>query len=251
MRQKLTTSYILRRLRELGMRAFEGAEFSRVLGLDRERAYKALGRLVTSGYLERVGRGSYVVVDLTEGALAEPFSLGTRLVTPSYVSFWSALDVLGWTEQMPRQALLATTKRSRRTRIGAFSLRFVRLAPSRFFGYVRTGRGSWAYPIAEPEKAILDCMYLPRYAGGMEEVGKALGEAIPRLSIALLTEYAARMGSRSLCSRMGFLLEGHGIDAGALQASASRTFVMLDPEGPRRGRFDARWHVIDNRSEGP
>jgi predicted transcriptional regulator of viral defense system len=239
MRQKLTTSYILRRLRELGVRAFEGAEFSRVLGLDRDRAYRALGRLVASGYLERVGRGSYVVVDVAEGALAEPFSLGTRIVTPSYVSFWSALHVHGWTEQMPRQALFATTRRSRRTRTGAFSLR-----------YVRTGSGFRAYPIAEPEKAILDSMYLPRYAGGMEEVRKALGEAIPRLSPALLTEYAARMGSRSLCSRMGFLLEGHGIDAGALQASASRVFVVLDPEGPRRGRFDARWHVIDNQSGG-
>src|SRR3989304_6085711 len=160
------------------MRAFEGAEFSRVLGLDRERAYKALGRLVTAGYLERVGRGSYAVVDLTEGALAEPFSLGTRIVTPSYVSFWSPLHVHGWTEQMPRQSLFATTKRSRRTRIGAFSLRFVRLAPSRFFGYVRTGRGPGASPIAEPEKAVLASMYLPRYAGGGGEVRKALGGAV-------------------------------------------------------------------------
>lgn len=250
MGQKLTTNYILRRLRELRMTAFETAELSRVLGLDRERGYKVLRRLVASGHVERVGRGTYVVADPSGTSLGEPFFLGTRIVAPSYVSFWSALHVYGWTEQMPRQALFATTKRSRRARVGAFSLRFVRLAPSRFFGYAQTRPGSHAYPIAEPEKAILDSLYLPRYAGGMEEVGKALAEALPRLRVPLLCEYAAKMGSRSLCSRLGVLLERGGVDAGELRASSSRAFVKLDPEAPRRGRFDGRWKVIDNLPEG-
>lgn len=228
------------------MTAFDAAEFSRVLGLDRGKGPKVLRRLVAAGHVERVGRGAYVLADPSDLSLGEPYFLGTRIVAPSYVSFWSALHVYGWTEQMPRQALFATTKRSRRTRVGAFSLRFVRLAPSRFFGYVAASQGSRAYPIAEPEKAILDSLYLPRYAGGMEEVGKALAEALPRLRVPLLAEYAAKMGSRSLCSRLGFLLERAGVDAGALRASSSRAFVKLDPEGARRGRFDGRWKVIDN-----
>ena len=147
---------------------------------------------------------------------------------------------------MPRQALFATTRRSRRSRVGAFSLRFVHLEPSRFFGYVQTGLGSHVFPIAEPEKALLDSLYLPRYAGGMEEVAKAVAEALAGVRVALLTEYAAKMGVRSVCSRLGFLLERGGIDADGLRTSSSNVFVKLDPEAPRRGRFDARWKVIDN-----
>jgi len=249
MARKLTTNYILLRLRDLRMTAFAPEEFARVFGLDPGQAYAVLRRLVASGRVARAARGSYVVADPAgEESLGHAFFLGARLVAPSYVSFWSALHHYGWTEQMPRQALFATTRRSRRARVGAFPLRFVRLSPSRFFGYVEARQGPSAFPIAEPEKAILDCLCLPRYAGGMEEVAKAIAAALADLRVPILAEYAAKVGVRSVSSRLGFLLEEGGADAAKLRRSASRTFVPLDPEGPRRGRFDARWRVIDNRS---
>src|SRR2546422_2569116 len=75
MGQKLTTNYILRRLRDLRMTAFEAAELSRVLGLDPARGYKVLGRLVASGHVERVGRGTYAVADPSGGPPRGPVFL--------------------------------------------------------------------------------------------------------------------------------------------------------------------------------
>ena len=120
------------------------------------------------------------------------------------------------------------------------------LAPRRFFGYARARQGAAEFPIAEPEKALLDSLYLPRHAGGMEEVARAVTAASGELRPDVLAEYAAKMGVRSVSSRLGFLLERAGLDASALRPQASTTFVPLDPAGPRRGRFDARWRVVDN-----
>ena len=61
-----------------------------------------------------------------------------------------------------------------------------------------------------------------------------------------LEAYAARMGVRSLCSRLGYVLETLGAERPSLRRCAGTSFVKLDPRGPRRGRFVARWHVIDN-----
>jgi predicted transcriptional regulator of viral defense system len=250
MHGKLSTSYIFRRLRDLRMVAFAAADFARVFGLDRERSYAVLGRLVASGGLARVGHGSYVVArSPEEESLGHAFFLGTRLVSPSYVSFWSALHHYGWTEQMPRQALFATTRRSRRAHVGAFPLRFVCLARSRFFGYAEAREGSTSFPIADSEKAIFDSLCLPQYSGGMGEVAKAIAAA-EDLRAPVLAEYAARIGVRTVNSRLGFLLERGGVDAAGLRRFASKTFISLDPEGPRRGRYNARWRVIDNLEEG-
>jgi predicted transcriptional regulator of viral defense system len=83
----------------------------------------------------------------------------------------------------------------------------------------------------------------------MAEVAKAAAAALAELRVPVLGEYAARMGVRSVSSRLGFLLERGGADAAGLRPLASRSFVKLDPEGSRRGRFDGRWRVIDNLGE--
>lgn len=243
----LATTYILRRLADFGAYAFNPAEFRRLFDLRSSRAYQVLHRLETQGVIRRLAQGRYVVVGLGEAdAMGEPFFLGTRLVEPSYASFWSALHFYGWTEQAPRVIFLANTRGSGRRRVRPYEFWLVKFRPSRFFGYVLARRGVHEFPIAEPEKALLDSLFLPSYAGGMDEVAKALGEASGTLDRERLESYARAMGSRSLASRLGHLLERTGVPSTALLGAASAVYVKLDPSGPRRGRCDARWKVIDN-----
>ncbi len=251
MRKNLTTSYILRRLAELGVSAFDEDEFRRILGLDPRRAYKVLHRLAARGVLRRIRQGRYVVVGMGPAeVLGQPLYLATRLVEPSYVSFWSALHLYGWTEQAPRVVFVATTKRSGSRRVDSYDVRLVRIASRRFFGYASARQGSFEFPAAEPEKALIDSLYLPDLAGGIGLVAEALQEAKASLDLERLQAYAVAMGVRSLCSRLGYLLEGLGVDSEALRVRSSRDFVPLDPAGPRRGRFIRGWMIIDNLGAG-
>jgi len=245
MRKYLRTNYILRRLRTAGVTTLDAGEFRRLFDLPAPRAHRVLHRLVIDGALDRLRRGRYLVSG-PGGPSLPPLVLATRLVEPSYVSFWSALHFYGWTEQAPRQIQVANTRWSGRRRLDAYAFSLVRVAPRRFFGYALAREGDSEFPVAEPEKALLDALYLPRLAGGTAAVRACLAEALEALDEERLAEYAIRMGVRSLCSRLGHLLEERGREGGRLRGSASSVYVKLDPRGPRRGRFDAKWRVINN-----
>lgn len=248
--KKLATNYILRRLATLQVTSFSEEEFRRLFQLTSAQGYQVLHRLAAEGYLARIARGRYIVLGVAGSpAAAQPFYVGTRLVEPSYVSFWSALHYYAWTEQAPRLVSIATTKISTRWRVGAFRFRFVKLRASRFFGYALGAQGTVEFPVAEPEKAIVDALFLPQASGGTDLVASALAEAVTALDIAKLQRYGTRMASRSLASRLGYLLERSGVEAQGLLPDASSVYVKLDPRRPRRGQYNARWNILDNLPE--
>ncbi|MCK4912688.1 MAG: hypothetical protein KAS05_03095 [Candidatus Omnitrophica bacterium] len=109
-----------------------------------------------------------VVFKVCRGVWAE---VGSKLLSPcavipflfsgqrAYVSFISALHLHGIIEQIPQVVTLASMKHTKiiHTKIATFSVH--QIAPSFFkgFGWYK-GQGSFL--IAEPEKALVDCLYL-------------------------------------------------------------------------------------------
>lgn len=77
----------------------------------------------------------------------------------AYVSFVSALHLYGIIEQIPQVITLASMVHTKiiRTKIGTFSVH--RIAPSFFYGF-DWYRGGGSFLIAEPEKALVDSLYL-------------------------------------------------------------------------------------------
>src|SRR3989304_534090 len=101
--KKLTSYYLLFRMTAMGVVSFCQAEFRALFHLEPTGAYSVLHRLTAAGYLVRLANGRYVVAGFgTSPAAAHAFYIGTRLVEPSYVSFWRSLHYYGWTDQAPR-----------------------------------------------------------------------------------------------------------------------------------------------------
>jgi hypothetical protein len=77
----------------------------------------------------------------------------------AYISFITALHLHGIIEQIPQVTTLASTDHSRtiRTKVGAFHTHHI--APSFFAGFGWYKRDS-GFLIAEPEKALIDSLYL-------------------------------------------------------------------------------------------
>ncbi|NOZ74868.1 MAG: hypothetical protein GXO90_05745 [FCB group bacterium] len=118
-----------------------------------------LSRWVSDGKLIRLRRGKYLLPTLYQKEPAHPFYISNYLYTPSYISFYSALQYYQMIpEHVPRiQALTTKQTASWDTILGAFS--YSSAKQSRFFGYtlhtLGTGSQQRAY-IATPEKALLD-----------------------------------------------------------------------------------------------
>ncbi len=85
--------------------------------LTRESLYVLLHRMENEGIIERVERGAYVIIPRgTEKGKFSPheFLIGKLLIDPSVISFWSALNYHGLTEQIPRYGLHSIYKKKKR-----------------------------------------------------------------------------------------------------------------------------------------
>lgn len=136
---------------------FTTAELSAVSGKSKSATVQALNALKKQGVVMKIYRGVWAEVTQKPPSpySAIPFIFPLRV----YVSFISALHLYGIIEQIPQVITLASTSHTRkaRTRIGAYFVH--QLHPSFFDGfdwYRRTGD----FLIAEPEKALADCLYL-------------------------------------------------------------------------------------------
>ncbi len=119
---------------------------------------QSLVHLEKQGLVQRVYRGVWSQGDQRN---VSPYQMIPLLFDKhrAYVSFLSALHLHGIVEQIPQVITLASTAHSRSvsTSLGTFQIH--KICPEFFQGfswYKKTGK----FLIAEPEKALVDCLYL-------------------------------------------------------------------------------------------
>lgn len=143
---------LLQILRGFNKSYFTVADFEKILVMKRDVLYVTLNRLVKSGVLIRLKRGVYKA----EFQSLELEKISNELYYPSYLSFESALSRYGILSQLPYSLTFATTRKSKKMTIWNTEVEFTQLKKDLYFGY-KIEKGIY---IAEPEKAVLDELYL-------------------------------------------------------------------------------------------
>jgi predicted transcriptional regulator of viral defense system len=145
-------------IRRLNRPVFSTRELAALSGKSFSSTTQGLARLTRQGILLKVRRGLWA--DPADERL-NAFAAVPFLVTGgrAYVSFLSALHSYGIIEQIPRVATLAATVHSKtlRTALGTFMIH--RITPAFFAGF-DWNPGRRTHLIAEPEKALVDSLYL-------------------------------------------------------------------------------------------
>ena len=232
--------------------AFTSHTVGDLFGMDRVKVSHLLKRMEQKGLVARVEAGKYVLLGLSpDFVLSNPLYIGCSLASPAYVSFWSALHFYGFTEQVPRRVYLATTRRKKPANFKGAAYQFVTLRPEAFWGYQRRMLAGLPVLVADEARAILDSLLYPQYAGGISETAKALRNALDQeesvVETTTLIDYANRLGSLSLGSRLGYLLELLGKPTQGL--IGSRGPVSLESGRSRVGQYDARWRIYINLAQ--
>jgi predicted transcriptional regulator of viral defense system len=248
MEANLAPISVIRRLRQHDLFYFTPRLLGDLFALERPQVYRLVARLKAENLIAEVEKGKYLLLGLEpERVLANPLFIASHLVTPGYVSYWSALHFYGFTEQAPRTVFVATTHKKRPVTFNDLHFRFVTLQPRKFFGYRREVVSDLPVLIADEAKAIVDSLDQSRYAGGLAEVAKSLRAALETTDTDLLIAYANQMQDKSLGSRLGYLLEILNHPPEGLCSSESP--VKLEPTRPAKGTLHARWQVIVNVPE--
>lgn len=215
--------------------------------------------LVAKGWLKRVEQGMYMILPLkagVEGHFSEhPFVLATYLARPAVISYWSALNYYGYTEQIPGTVFVSTTmkKRSLNLTILGIRFKFVLLSKEKLFGVRKAWVDSASIEITDPERTILDAFDHPEYCGGIVESCKATVHAWGNLDRQKLLEYLDKMRNSSVAKRLGFILEMFDIaEEPFIKSLAERVkkgYSRLDPTAPAQGRYVAKWNLQANADE--
>lgn len=138
------------------IRIFTNQEFVRIFNLSLDQAEYELRELEKEGLFTRLKRGVYVLK--TDPPAEE--EVANALYKPSYISFEYALAYYNIIPEMTYQITSATTKSTRLFTVGHNSFSYYTIKPEAYIGYILSQRGERKFLIAEPEKALVDYLYL-------------------------------------------------------------------------------------------
>ena len=222
-------------------------------------AARMLGRLEQGGWLRRIERGLYMVLPLEAGPeriwTQDSLVIGTRLVEPSAVAYWSAFRYWNLTEQLPRTVFIQTPRRKARMAmtIDGVSYRLIHISASRFFGSVTSQVSGQAFRVTDREKTIIDALDRPDLSGGIWQVAQAIAQNGESLDWTRLDEYVERFASGAVLKRLGYLVETvrpemrEGLErVQRWQSMLTEGVADLDPSEKGQGIVRRRWHIRDN-----
>lgn len=151
--------------------------------MDSHTLRMALRRHTSRNVLQRICRGYY----------ANPFhpptleEISTEIYKPSYLSLESALYRHGILSQAPYPLTCVTTRLPREFRTSFGVVQYRQIKKGYFFGFTKEN----GYFLAEPEKALVDFLYLNRR---MDTRGMIREFRLERMRLKRLRAYAKQLG---------------------------------------------------------
>ncbi len=211
-----------------------------------------LSRLEKKGWIERIEKGKYIIIPLgaEKGKYTlHEFVLGSYLVDPCIISYWSALNYYGFTEQIPRTVFIQTTSRKKHQEVTIFGIpyKIIRIKEEKIFGTKKEWFEETKISLTNREKTIIDCLDKPQYAGGIIEVAKAL--RTEEYDKKTLVKYAKKINNTGVIRRLGYICDFLQIPI-YIPKIKTRNYLKLDPILPTSNELNAKWNLIINEELG-
>jgi predicted transcriptional regulator of viral defense system len=231
------------------------SDIENALDVSYEVAKKVAHNLVRKHWLDRLKSGTYLIVPLAAGDSGiyteHEFVIASHLADSMYITYWSALNHHGLTEQVPLTVFAATTDRVPEREIHNVTYRFVTLTDVKFFGYEPVAIGTQQVNIATVEKTLADCADHPEHCGGVVELASAISSAAD-VDHESLVEYLLRMGNGAAIKRFVYLADCFDITLprrGELEAAFTTGYSKLDPTRGDQGQYTKEYRLLLNVSD--
>jgi predicted transcriptional regulator of viral defense system len=126
-------------------------QLANLIGKSKDIAKVYMSRLVKKGLARKIIRGRITFVD-------DSYVIAAQIYEPSYISLVSALLFHEMIQQVPKNIECVSPKNSRR--YVDEGIVYHKIPPSLYYGYERYKKsGSYIF-VADPEKAVIDGIYL-------------------------------------------------------------------------------------------
>ena len=119
-----------------------------------------LSRWQKKGLLIGLRKGMYLLNAQDRKADIDPNVIANRLYEPSYLSLEYALNFYGLIPERVTDMTSVTTKKTMRLKNECGQFIYQHIKPGAFRGFKKVGEGRNSFFMAEPEKAVVDFLYL-------------------------------------------------------------------------------------------
>lgn len=225
---------------------FHFSEIEKKIGYKYDNLNEILENLVDKQILVRIERGKFCRLNFSDENV-----IGCFLVSDGAISYWSALNKHGLTEQFPNITFIQTTHNKKEKIVLGSAYKFVRLQQKKIAGINKSGYGNRQFRITDIEKTIVDCFDLPQHSGGYAELLRAFNQV--RLNTDNMIAYCQAIDNIAATKRMGFLAEF--LDKKGLRyfiryarQKVNKRYNLFDPLGIEKGEFISDWRLRLNIS---
>jgi predicted transcriptional regulator of viral defense system len=167
-------------------------------------AYSAIDRYIKKGYIKKVRNGIYSPVDLSTGLmLANRYQIACALREDAYLSFQTALEYHGLSNQIFKEVYVSSTSRFNHFEFEGVMYKYI--APKISEGVIKAPNTDTIY-LTDIERTIIDSIYQLNKITGYEELSNAI-KAIHYLDEKKLLVYLNAYNVQSLYQKTGLILE--------------------------------------------
>lgn len=242
------TEYLfLKKIEEERLIIFTPKEIMHILTWKSSKIHNILQQLKNKKIITNIKRNTYTITETINEYL---FQIAVESISPSYISFWSALSYYGFTTQQPNTIQVVTPKQYKTIDVNNHKIIPTKFKKERFFGYQKISH----FTIAEKEKAIIDSLAYPEKAGGFKEVIKCLKNSWNELDKKTFIDYLFKFKSTTLNSRVGYILEE--LNLKSIKTQLPSTYIKLNTEKSihkknvenflYKNKRNKKWHIIIN-----
>jgi predicted transcriptional regulator of viral defense system len=240
-------------LKKAGKTIFTLNNAIEVYGKEREKTIHFLKKLVNRNVLHRIKPGVYMIAQMGQEKtqMSNWAVIARELVIPDnyYISHYSAMRLHGMTTHPLLDVYIAMTKRRAIRKISNITYHFIYAKPKYFWGTST----HWLTKqekvmVSDLEKTILDGLERPDLCGGLKEVLRGIWVKQNSINWRKMLQYTKKYNTKAAVKRLGYILEI--INIGEEQTSfllkiisPAKDYILLDPQGPRKGKHLSRWHI--------
>jgi predicted transcriptional regulator of viral defense system len=216
-----------------------------------------ISSMISRGLLMRIKDGLYHVIpyEMDNSSYFPNWHLTAQAMVQSkqyYIGFYSALDIHGLITQPSQleQIVLSERMLPKVQKVGKVKFEFITYSENHFFGF----KNQWIDDFnkvncSDLEKTIIDCLFIPRYAGGITEITKSIYKCREQISTDKLFTYLERFNVQAVNKRLGFIMQRLEILSDfrtELASTIKDGYTLLEPSLPKNGRHHSTWKILDN-----
>jgi len=246
-------------LYEMGKRIFTIRDVENVTGLKSNAARDLISKLVKRNIIARIKHGKCIIIPQEIGEsvnyIGNWYIIAREIVnSPNYyISHYSAMDIHNMVTHPIIKVFITTPKQEykKQKTIGNTTFEFIYMNMKNIWGVKKFWvNKTEQVRVSEIERTVIDCLYRPKYCGGILETAKGLWIQKEKIDFDKLFNYTMKFNKIVVIKRLGYILESLNLKdtnyLNQLRAKMNDKYCILDPLLTAKETFKNSWKCIAN-----